>query len=178
MVAAAAPAVSMTFRVVPGARLKKGDADVVGRELIRLRKTGPLTKERLVDEAARRGSPLRRFFEWSDRAAAHQYRIEQAGYLLRSIEIVVEDAKGKLVALKAFYNVNTEAGGRRWEPMQFAFDDVELADQVVRDAYAQLEGWIARFKKYEWAAKAIPLAAKALSSIKNKKRKAAVGATG
>jgi hypothetical protein len=165
----------MTFRVAPGARLRKADADVVGRELMRLRKTGPLTKERLVVEAGRRGSPLRRFFEWSDRKAAQQYRIEQAGYLLRSIEIVVEDAKGKQVAIKGFYNV-TSAEGRRWEPMQFAFDDAGLSEQILKDAYAQLEGWIERFKKYEWARDSIPQVMRALGSIrKSSIRKSSIG---
>ena len=170
MVTAAAPA-SMTFRIAPGARLRKGDADVLGREFMRLRKSGPLTTERLVLEASRRGSPLRRFFEWDNRKAAQEYRFQQAAYLLRNVEVVIEDAKGKEVAIKGFYNVTSVEGGRRWEPMQFAFEDVELAEQIVADAHSQLEGWITRFERYQWARSAVPLARRALKQIKIKRKR-------
>lgn len=179
MVAATRTVSVMSFRIAPGARIAKRDADIVGRELLRLRTVGTLTRELVLDAAASVDSPLHRFFEWNNRSAAHEYRLVQAGYLLRSIEVVVHDAKGEPVALKAFYNVDTESDGRRWEPMQFVFDDRELSARVLQDAYSMLEGWIARFKKYEWAQQAIPFATKALSKIKRRgKGRTGKGRTG
>lgn len=160
------PNVKMTFRVTPGARLRKADAQVLGEIFERLKSTGPLTAERVLQEATRQGSVLHRFFEWSDQKAAHAYRLTQARQLLRSIEVVIEDAKGKQVPMKAFYSVRDADGQRAYEAMEFVFDTPDLADQVIEQARAQLESWKTRYARYTWAKDAVPAIAAALKAIK------------
>lgn len=166
------PNVKMTFRVTPGSRLRKADATMLGQTFEQLKQTGPLTAERVLQEASKPGSALHRFFEWDDQKAAHQYRLTQARQLLRSIEVVIEDAKGKQVPMKAYYSVKDADGQREYQPMEFVFDTPDLAEQVVEQARAQLEAWQTRYAKYQWAKGAIPKIAAALKAIRAASRKA------
>ena len=146
----------MTFRVAPGSRVRESDAPVLGQIFEQLKKTGLLTAERVLNEASKTGSPMYRYFEWDDHKAAHQFRLTQARALLRSIEVVLEDAKGKKVPMKMYFNVRDSENHRSYEAATFVFDTPDLADQVIEQALAQLEAWKARHAKYGWAKAAMP----------------------
>lgn len=158
--------VNMKFRVAPGARVRAADADILGQIFERLKSSGPLTAERVLGEAMNSHSELHKYFEWDDDKAAHQYRLTQARALLRSIEVVVEDAKGKEVHMKAYYSVKDAEGSRGYESMDFVFSTPDLADQVISEAFAQLESWRARYGKYQWAKAAMPSITAALRAVK------------
>ena len=165
------PGIKMTFRAAPGSRLRAGDVDALGQTLERLKLAGPLTAERVLDEASDRSSPLYKYFEWDNDKAAHQYRLEQARRLIRSIEVVIEDKKGKQIPMKAYYNVADAEGQRSYEPMSFVFETPDLADQVIEQAQVQLEAWKARFAKYTWARGAMPHISAALRAMKKATKK-------
>lgn len=58
-------------------------------ELLRIRTVhGRLNDELLVAEATPEDSPLHDRFEWDDTIAGHQYRLVQAGEILRAVRIV------------------------------------------------------------------------------------------
>jgi hypothetical protein len=170
VVAASKPQV-VKFKVAPGARIRRGDVDEVGRTLQKLQAQGKLTAEAVLAEAENPKSVLHRYIEWSDEAAAHAYRLEQARRIIRAVEVVIENAKGKSVAMRGFFSVKDAAGVRGYEPMQYVFSDTAMSDQVMRDAKAQLEGWMKRYKTYEWARTAIPQIAAALKALKKPTKK-------
>ena len=63
---------------------------VVRDELLRIYDTrGNLTPALVVEEAAAVTSPLHGEFEWDDRKAGHEYRLRQAGGLIRSVRVKV-----------------------------------------------------------------------------------------
>jgi len=72
----------------PGFRLRT-NAQTVGEELERLRKKhgGTLTTAVVVVEAKKKSNPIHNEFDWDDKTAAKQYRLTQAGYLMRAVEI-------------------------------------------------------------------------------------------
>lgn len=167
------PPVKMMFRVTPGSRIRKNDAKVLGETFERIKASGkPLTAETVLDEATNPRSPLHRFFEWDDKHAAHMFRLEQARRLVRSIEVVLEDAKGKQVPMRAYYSVKDADGQRAYEPMEFVFETPDLADQVIDQAVSQLEAWKAKYARYTWARGAIPGIAAALRAVKKATKKA------
>lgn len=66
------------------------DAMIVSGELQRLEdERGRLTPEIVVDSARHEESPLHDEFDWDDGVAAHQWRIEQARRLIRSVKVSV-----------------------------------------------------------------------------------------
>lgn len=171
MVTAGKPAQKVVFKIVPGARVRKGDAEAIGREFEKIRASGrALTAETVLAVAADARSVLHKYVTWDDRAAAHQYRLEQARGLLRSIEIIVED-KGKRGQLRAFYSVRDVDGQRSYQPAEYVFANAETSDQIIREAKQQLESWMARFKRYQWAKGAVPSVIAALKIIKTSAKK-------
>jgi hypothetical protein len=75
-----------------GSRFKT-DAEVAHREVERIRKKcgGEVDAQQLVKAASSKASPLHPEFEWDDKIAASEYRLEQGRLLLRSLVVVRDD---------------------------------------------------------------------------------------
>lgn len=140
---------SNVYKWKPGAHLKI-NAKVAGTELerIRTKHNGRLTPTDVLEEAKSRNSPLHKAFEWDDTEAAHKYRVQQAQYLIRSIEVVVVPQKGKATAtnVRAFVSVKRERD-RSYTSIAHAMSDAELREQVVAQAGKELQEWRHRYEK-------------------------------
>jgi len=128
---------SKTFLFVTGSNLT-GDPDAVGvcLEKLRVKKKGKLTPEDVVSAAKAASSPLHLYFEWDDAEAAHQHRLNQARYLLRSVRVVHVAKEGTheiAVSSRAFVNLNTP-GDRSKSIPYYSVEDV-LADPDKRSKY-------------------------------------------
>ena len=72
---------------------------------------GCLTPVSVVSEAADPGSPLHEFFTWDDDVAAQQYRLIQAGKLIKRVRVQITptssgEGEAKAVRIvRAFHNV-------------------------------------------------------------------------
>ena len=122
-------------------------AQQIGEELERIRThhNGRLTNADVVAAAEDKKSPLHKYFDWADKSAAGKYRIEQAGLLIRSIEVVVEVRKNqKPQQIRAFVSVKREKD-RSYTSIGHAMSDEALKKQVLREAWEELEGWRKRF---------------------------------
>lgn len=162
----------VTFKIVPGSRIRRGDAQAIGEAFERIRRSGKaLTAETVLEVAADSRSVLHKYVEWDDNKAAHAYRLEQARKLIRSVEVLVQDAKGKSGQLRAFYSVRDVEGARSYMPIEYVFTNADTSAQVMRDAKQQLEGWMARYKKYTWAQVAVPQVLAALKALKTTTKK-------
>lgn len=123
----------------------KIDAQAAGEELerIRVKNNGRLESEMVVEAARKKTSPLHPAFEWNDAAAADAYRVEQAKYLIRSIEVIVEaDANSRPV--RAFVSVVRDED-RSYTSVSHALADPELRRQVLLSALKELEAWRVRY---------------------------------
>lgn len=119
------------------------DAQKAGEELERIRvsRNGRLVQEDVVAEARDKASPLHPAFEWSDRKAAHAYRLEQAGYIIRSITVIVtEPDQQEREPIRAFVNVQRD-DDRSFTSIAHAMSDDELRAQVIARAWKELHDW-------------------------------------
>jgi len=118
------------------------DAQVAGEELerIRVRHNGRLENADVVDAAKDERSPLHPAFEWDDETAAHAYRLDQAGNLIRAVDVVIEKPSGEARPIRAFVSVKRDED-RSYTSVQHALSDVDLRAQVVAQAWAELEAW-------------------------------------
>lgn len=96
----------MVYRFKTGARLGV-PAQVAGEECARLESEGRLTPHELVEESRPEDAPLHGEFEWDDRVAAERYRDGQAGYIIRSVEVVLE---GTAEPTRSFVSLTPAAG--------------------------------------------------------------------
>lgn len=95
----------MNYKFKIGSRLS-GDAEAVhdGLEDVRGANNGQLDAKSVVDAARKKRSPLHRYFEWDDTAAAEKYRVEQAGHLIRSVVTIIEGEEDK-DPIRAYVNI-------------------------------------------------------------------------
>jgi hypothetical protein len=72
----------------------KGDAQVAYKRLEEIKEKcgGVLTAGAVVEDARKNNSPLHKQFEWDDSIAAELHRLDQGRYIIRSIQVVYEDA--------------------------------------------------------------------------------------
>lgn len=96
------------YRFKAGSRCAVG-AQEMGEACERLESRGALTPAALVDEARPEGSPIHGCFEWDDAAAAEIYRQKQAGYYIRSLEVV---PVGAAEPVRAFVSITPVTASR------------------------------------------------------------------
>lgn len=131
--------------------IKDEDAVVIGKELVRLEKTGRLTTERVVREAADPQSKIHGYFNWDDSEAAHEYRKYQARWLMSSV-VVVYDVPDGHVETRGWFNVTEQVNAhkeRHYTSFVKVQDSPELRKQVVTKARKQLDYWLATYQHYE-----------------------------
>jgi hypothetical protein len=136
------------YRARKGARFNDKDAAVIGAAISELGSS--CTASDVVSAAKRKSSPLHRYFQWDDTRAAELYRLDQARYYLRHVEIVI-------------VRENDEQQTRAWHQIEIKQDDAtervymqsvnisldpSLQDQVIARALRELQGWKARYSEY------------------------------
>jgi hypothetical protein len=132
------------YRWKPGSHTKI-EAQQAGEELERIRTwhNGRLEPAMVIEASRDPGAPLHPAFEWDNEAAAERYRIEQAKYLIRSVEVVITpDATRPPV--RAFVSVSRDKD-RSYTSTVHALADPDLRQQVLGQALKELEAWQQRY---------------------------------
>jgi len=118
------------------------DAQVIGEEIERLRVTnGKHFDNRLVVDAARDPkSPLHRAFDWDDVKAGERWRLQQAAYLIRSVEVCIVTPEQEERVTRAFVSTsnNQEPRAKHFTSTEYAMSDPELRGEVIRQALREL----------------------------------------
>lgn len=126
----------------PGSRIRI-DAQSAGNEMeaIRRENASALTPDLVLARARTNNSSLHDHFEWDDSEAAEQYRIGQAGELIRAITVDVSRSNVEPAQpIRAFVSVERQ-GIRSYTSTVHALSDVDLRRQVLQRAWADLEAW-------------------------------------
>lgn len=115
----------MRHQFADGYRLD-GDAQEAGAaiEAIRIAHGGQFTAAAVLAEARKKRSPLHRYFEWDDSAAAEQYRLSQAAYLIRAIVVVPENEE-QFTPVRAFVCVKDDPRPAQFTHVMVAINDEE-----------------------------------------------------
>ncbi len=125
----------------PGSRASI-DAQIAGEEIARIReeKGGDFKNECLVEAARPKSSPLHDHFEWNDRIAAHAYRVEQAGYLVRHV-VKIDMADPDAEPVRAFVSVRNDEGEHVYTSIEAAMSVPERREQLLEQALADLRAF-------------------------------------
>lgn len=138
------------FEFAEGARFQPGaqkDAKAVGEhlELLRQQFKGELTPEDVLADAKHDNSPLHSFFEWSDTEAAHQFRLQQARGLIRSVVAVYVSEDKPAVRHKAYVHI-AEPGANHYRESGHAMSLEKTRKMVLQRAWRELQSWRQRYK--------------------------------
>ncbi len=117
----------MVYKFAEGSRIG-GDPNVVGRALHRVREQyGSLTPPNIVEAARPDTSPLHRYFEWDNKAAAEQWRLQQARVLVCSVVTCAVDGE-EARPVRSFISVN-----KAYEPLEVVMSDAGMRAQALHD---------------------------------------------
>jgi hypothetical protein len=101
---------------------------------------GRLTADDVVEVAAPPESPLHPHFEWNDGRAAHQFRLEQARALIRSVHVeFTPKTAPEPQAVRAFVHAHDEHGEPTYVPTKVAMSSDITAERVLADFRSAVE---------------------------------------
>jgi len=136
----------MIYQFKKGSYLS-GSAQAVGECFEELQAhCGSLTPDVVVQAAAKRMSPLHKYFTWDDGEAAIAFREQQARHLLACVITILPESTSK-EPVRAFVNV-VQDGVSTYAPIQVAMSNADLRQQVLQHALQELAGWQTRYSAY------------------------------
>ena len=130
------------YRWKTGARASVS-AQVAGEVCAELESRGNLTPSALVDASRPEDAPLHGAFEWDDVIAAKRYRETQASYIIRSVEVVMQDGGGPV---RAFVSLSTDSKHREYSSIDVVLSNADKRKAMLEQALADLDAFK---RKYE-----------------------------
>ena len=122
---------------------KPRDAEVIGvfLEKLSLKHGQMLTSKQVLDAATPGHSPIHKYFEWDNSAAANRYRLDQAAGLLRAI-VVIEEGK----EFRPWCPAISIDGQSTYVTVDFAKTHPYIQDLLLDKALQDIRNWALRFK--------------------------------
>lgn len=158
-----------TYKAKVGARISDEDAERIGQYLEKKVINGDrgVSAEEFVGAARPESSPLHGDLEWDDSVAGHQYRLQQAREILRSIMVVHVNGETSQPT-RAFHRVvvaDDATSRSAYVPASVVWEKQDYAAQVLEKARRELRNWSRRYREYEELAGAAALVSEALELI-------------
>ena len=136
----------MIFEPTEGSHITIKQAQKYGEVLFALEEQHQgITAELILQQATSKLSPLHDWFEWNNKIAAHEYRLEQARRLVRSIAITMQypDGERQVRAFKIIRNGETS-----YKSIIKIQSNEIYRQQIIQNAFAELKAWERRYKDY------------------------------
>ena len=136
-----------SFKVpIPSCKGLSAEQAALELETIR-KKYGDLKPQYVVAESKKKGSYLHDYFEWDNKKAADKWRIEQARWLLRNInvEIIHNEVSAKV---RAFVHVREEKKlPRNYVPIQEAIINDQAYQDLLEQSKEDMENFISTYSQ-------------------------------
>lgn len=128
----------MRYQFRAGTRLPKNlSPETVVTELEKIKaEEGSLTPQAIVDAAQPETSPIHPAFEWDDGKAANHYRVWQARYLVKSVEVITTERKQ---ALPVFVHVPVAGEPGSYQPTMDVLQDADMLQRALGELRSKLK---------------------------------------
>ena len=126
----------MAIRFREGFSVRGISAERAAEELQRIyNENGKLISAEVVECARPKNSPLHSAFEWSDKKAAHEYRLNQARTLIRAVIIVSDDGKKSDPVYVHIPSQDPDAAlrGGEYHPASVVVQHVDMFEQALAE---------------------------------------------
>lgn len=130
----------------------KADPAKAGEQFEQLEKTVGLSAESVLNANRDKDAPLHNEFEWNNKKAAEQYRLEQARYLIRCLCVVEERGEEQEpIEVRAFFQLTNE---HNYESLSVIAQDENKHAALLQQALCELRAFM---KKYNTLKELYPL---------------------
>ena len=151
------------YAKVPGSRIRSSDVDAIGAELDALAVNGKSVDPDEVLKAAKiKTSAMHSYFTWNDEAAAYKQRVNEAKYLIRSMQYEISyvkvyhdgtEEKEETVQtnVRMFHSVRSEDEGvpiQVYKTVAEVMQNASDSESVYLDMYRYLLGAFHRFNAF------------------------------
>jgi hypothetical protein len=150
------------IRKAKGSRIRTTDVKSIGKELLAIKdENNNVHPEDLLDAAKDPSSAMHSYITWDDAIAAKKQRINEANYIIRSLEYGIAHVriiKGKeetvTTSVRMFPSVRTQSGDpegpsiRVYKEVAAIMKDKSDAQSVYVDCYRYLLGAFGKFRKF------------------------------
>ena len=131
----------MEYQWREGARTRGLKIDAVAPVLARIeRKKGMVTPQAVLQEAKKPASPIHSWFQWDETEAAHQYRLLQAGELIRAVTVKV--IPGEERSVRAYVHLGDP---KTYESVVTVMGDEDKRSILLGRALRELEVFRAKY---------------------------------
>lgn len=120
------------------------DANKCAQEIMSIE--GNITRESVLEKAKDENSELHKCFEWDDGVAAEQYRLYQAGQIIRFIVIDEEEKPEDRPEIRVFHITEKSEG---YKPIQYIVRKEDEYSKLLEKAWAELRTFKAKYKCLE-----------------------------
>jgi hypothetical protein len=115
---------------------------------------GKLTPEQVLTAAKPKSSPLHQHFQWDDSEAAKQYRLMQAGQLIRRVRITYAPNEDRSFRVRAYVNVipevaEDESQRGHYVPFETAMSIPNYREQLLANARRDAETFKSKYATLE-----------------------------
>jgi len=153
----------LNFTFSRGSRFPASQAETVGKFLIEIQERSgaeELKPQQVLEAARPKTSPIHDYFTWDNQKAAEKQRLEEAAYLLRSIQIEYVDLgpERRAGTMRMLVNVRRDPvddgdegrpSDRVYMPMVRALKDPDLRRQLLLEALDQAIQWRNRYGHFK-----------------------------
>lgn len=128
----------------------KISADIVGGVVEHIEaEHGTVTKELLLEASRPEDSDTHSIFEWDDKKAGEQWRLEQAKHTINALRVVYVSHDDEEVPVRAFVNVSELSEKTSYRHINVALSDDELRENYLNRIRHELDAFIKRNQSIE-----------------------------
>ena len=124
------------------------DANKVGKELEEVEKNMELNAKNVLEYAKNPKTTLNKMFDWDDTSAANKYRLQQAGQIIKNIQVDFVNKNEEVVPVRAFVKT-TKKYSENYQNIESVVSDSEKYAMLLSKAYAELNSTKRRYSELE-----------------------------
>jgi hypothetical protein len=113
-------------------------------EIVRVEKEKGLTPEHLLEVAQNKDNPLHDLFQWDNKEAGREWRLQQARVIINEVKVIVGTK-----FISAFENVSIKVDDgteRFYKPINEIINNKELRQQIIQKAIQNIVYWKIKMK--------------------------------
>lgn len=147
----------MMYRFRDGFSIPGVSAETANDELNRIYKDrAELTGTVLVEESRPKTAPLHNAFEWSDKKAAEQYRLQQARTLIRAVHVISDDDEKRSDPVFVHVRSSEQEREGAYHPVDVVVGRVDLFEQALDELERRVSSALSAVDSLKRAAEASP----------------------